>query len=332
MTGGKMKARGDGLFVRIEREMRLRSLLLVGGGVDFGSGLSFAHFQFLELVGLDIVRAVLCQDAHPRGELDEVVGFDDAFAVRRLDLAAHLGHLLEHLAVIGVFVFQAAQQPAAHSADFLRVERKPLYLCHLYGHLFEIGQVSGAATRSAAHRKRAAHLGVVALVYLAQLDSHAEYGRQRAHQVPEIDPPVRREVEDELGAVEGVFRVDELHVEPELRRLFAYGGERGGAVVEVALELRVVLGSGFAHHGLQGTDDLLFGHIAVGNCDGCVLKPPRGFHDDAVALLELDVLRVEVVDLVGVPELYADYDCHLCLTSSSENSSASVTAVVLTPK
>lgn len=142
MNGENEKvSRGAGPFLWVVSfvEMRLSKRELVIGVVEFGGGLAFADAKVVEGVGAYVVVAVFEQDADAGSLFDEVVLFDGAFAVGGFDLATHFGHLLVDFAVIGVFVFQTAHKPTAHTADFLRIEGETLDFRHFDGHLFKVG-------------------------------------------------------------------------------------------------------------------------------------------------------------------------------------------------
>ena len=188
----------------------------------------------------------------------------------------------------------------------------------------------GAAAGSAAGGEGAAHLGVVALVDLAEFDPDLEYGRERAHELAEIHSARRGEVEDEFAAVEGVLGVHGLHVQSQLLRFAADDGEGVVAVGEVFRRPGVVFGGGFAHHGFQGLHDFLVGDFAVAEHDFGVLQPARGLDYGVIVFFKSYVRGIEVVHLARPAEFDADYDCHLCLTSSMEKSRLSVTDRVST--
>ena len=230
-------------------------LVGVGEGVDVFGGLALADCHVFEVIRLDVKRAVFEHNFDTGGLLDEIVALDCAFAVCRADFASDFRHLLVHLAVIGVFIFQATHESAAHATDFLRVEREPLDLCHLYGHLFKVRQVSGAAARSSARSESTAHLCVVALVYLTKFDADFEDGCERAHEFSEIDSAVCGEIEYEFLAVEGVFGVDKLHVQPCVCDLFARDTECFHLVFKVFLHLLHIFRRCFSHDRLQWLND-----------------------------------------------------------------------------
>ena len=210
------------------------------------------------------------------------------------------------------------------------IEAQTLHFCHFYGHFFEVGQVCGAATRTTARSKCAAHFRVVAFVDLTKFDTNFEYRRKHAHKFSEIHSAFRREVEDELRAVKGIFCVHKLHVYVHFRHFFTDDFERVFLVLKVFFNAFYVLFGGFAHDGFQGLDDFVFAYFLVCDCACCVFLSARGFHNHAVALFKSEVFGIEIIHLVGVSEFYAYYYCHLCFASNIEKSKSSTVAITLT--
>src|SRR3990167_748269 len=74
-------------------------------------------------------------------------------------------------------------------------------------------QIRGTAQLPSAHTEPADDLGLVADADLFKLDTDAEDARQVLDQPAEIHPAFRNEKENDLAAVERIFRLDHLHIE-----------------------------------------------------------------------------------------------------------------------
>ena len=129
---------------------------------------------------------------------DEVVLFNCAFAIGGFDFASNLGHFLVDFAIIGVFVLQTAHKATTNTAYLLRVEGEALDFGHFDGHLFKVGQVSGATAGASTRRKSATHFCVVTLVDLSEFNAHLEDGCQNLDKLSKIHSAFCSKVEDEL--------------------------------------------------------------------------------------------------------------------------------------
>ena len=147
--------------------------------------------------------------------LAQQIDLDDRpAAVRRIDEGLHLRRGLDEILIGLLLVFQAAHEPAARAGDLRRIQTEILRLCHFDGNRLEIVEEFLAAEGSAAHAESADHLGLVAHADLPQLDASTEDGGQILDQLAEVHTAVRREEEQQLAAVKGTLRRDELHFEP----------------------------------------------------------------------------------------------------------------------
>src|SRR5581483_10524314 len=143
-----------------------------------------------------------------------------AAAARRV-VARALAAAAAVLDAFGVrqLVAQAALEPSAQTRQLRRVQAQVLLLRHLDRHRLERVQEGRAAQRAAAGAVPADHLRFVADADLAHLDARAEFARELAHQLAEVDARVGGEVEDQLRAVEGVLDARQLHREAALADL-----------------------------------------------------------------------------------------------------------------
>src|SRR5262249_50000016 len=124
-----------------------------------------------------------------------------------------------HALRVGKLVPQAALEAAAEAGQLRRVEAQILLLPHLDGARLDRLQERRAAQRPPAPAVAPVHLRLVAHADLAHLDARAELRGELAHEFPEIDAAVGREIEDQLRAVEGLFDARELHPEAALADL-----------------------------------------------------------------------------------------------------------------
>lgn len=178
-------------------------------------------------------------------------GNDGALPFGRGDFAAELGHFFIRLAVILVFIAEAAHQPAAQPADLARVERKPLHLRHFDGDFAEVRHCPGAAAFPAAGRDAAQKPRFVARADLPQFDAAVKGAGKVAHQFAEVDAVLRREEKEHFVPVEGEFAVDDLHREPVTVRLFLRGADRLRTAFEVLFALFAVFLRRDANDGAQ---------------------------------------------------------------------------------
>src|SRR3990170_2006382 len=205
-------------------------------------------------------------------------------------------------AVRVVLVDDAAHQPAAHAGEFRRVEREPLVLGHLHGDRLEVGEMGGAAELLAAGADPPHHPRLVADADLAHLDAGTKFVGQVLDQLPEIDPAVRREVEDRLAPVEEELGPHELH--RELSRFDP--GEAIGVGVPLApgvFLVRVeVVGGGRPDHLRERGLARVEGYVVDPLDDLPQDRTALGHHDRVVPLAERDPGAVVMARLAYAAE------------------------------
>ena len=269
----------------------------------------------------DLVQGILpqiegipfCPNAHLHLFPDDVDVGNVAGAVGGDALLAHLGQLFQGGLIIVLLVLEAAHQPAALARYLGRVEGEVLLLGHLDGHGLEIPQEGVAAQLPAAGAQAAQHLGLVPHADLAQLNAHFEYGSQVLHQFPEIDAAVGGEIEDDLGPVEGILRVHQLHLQLVLGDALladAEGLRLPGAVVFLPAD---ILGGGHPDHLFQGRHDLLVLYLPGPRDHLAQFNAPGGLHHHLVSRLRPYVGGVEIIYLARLFKADAYHRGHALL-------------------
>ena len=142
---------------------------------------------------------------------------------------------------LGQLVPEAALEAAAQPRQLRRVEAQVLLLGHLDRHRLERLEPRAAAQRPTARPVPAEHARLVADADLPHLDPAAELRRQFAHELPEIDPPFRREVEHQAGAVVQLLDARQLHGQRALADLQQADAERLALARLLATADRAVL-------------------------------------------------------------------------------------------
>ena len=191
-----------------------------------------------------------------------------------------------------------------------------LLLGHLDGHGPKIVQKLFAAHGPSAGSETAQHLRFVPDADLPKLDPGLEHVRKILHQLPEIHPVVRGEIEHHLAAGQVVLHVHQLHIEAVLRYLLLADGEGFLLLVPVVLPHAQVLVGGDPLHGLEGRDHLVVLHLRDAHGHVRVLHAPGRLHHDPLARLDIEIARVEIVDPAAVPEFNSDYLYHCFPTFS----------------
>ena len=115
-----------------------------------------------------------------------------------LDILSYAGHSLLSLLIGCLFILQTAHEPSAYTGYFGLVERKALFLCHLYGYRYEIVEERRAADGASAYAQAAEHFGFIPDAYLAKLESRFEYSGEVFNQFTEVHPPVSGEIKHYL--------------------------------------------------------------------------------------------------------------------------------------
>ena len=185
--------------------------------------------------------------------------------------------------------------------------------------LLEIAQIGAAAAFSAAHSESAAQLDVVALVKLAEFDAGVQSGGELLHELTEIHPFLRREIQHDALAVERNFRRNKFQRNPELLRLLLGDFQRarlGLFGLPVLIEISAVR---FAKHLFEFLLHGVFRDLVISFRDLSELVPLLGLHHDEIPL-GIDLLRgIEGINLLIFIEFYANDDRHLYFTSTSFN-------------
>jgi len=124
------------------------------------------------------------------------------------------------------------------------------------------------------------------------------------HQFPEVDPPVGREVEDDLAPVEEVLGAHQLHGEGALPDPFHAERRRVGLPAGVFLVRQQVLGGRGPEHLVVNDLRILRGEALKPMDDHAQRDTPVGLDHGVVALGERHSRAVEVEDLADAPKAY----------------------------
>ena len=130
-----------------------------------------------------------------------------------------------------------------------------------------------------------------------------ENSGQGLHQLPEVHPLVRGEVEQNFAAVKGALRAHKLHIQTMLLD-FLHTHIVGPLLPRPVLghDLQILLGSP-AEDLTQRGDNLIAPDKVVGTGAGAELRPPGGIHNDRVTGDKLHAVRVKIVNLLPRAEL-----------------------------
>ena len=228
---------------------------------------------------------------------------DRAAAVRRVHQRFRLGRGLEQILIGRLLVVEAAHQAAAGAGDLGGIQAEILRLCHFDGHGLEILQKFPAAEGAAADAQTADHLGLVAHADLAQLYAGAQDGGQRLYQLTEVHPSVRREKEEDLAAVKGIFRGNELHFQPQLRDLLLADLQSTFFTLAVFRVDALVLRRGDTDHRAQRRDDFVRLHLVVAVDAAAEFRPAGGVDDHLVPGADREVPGGEEIGFCAGAEL-----------------------------
>ena len=268
--------------------------------------------------------AVLHREAHLGLFRDGVVLKDRTRSVHGHDLFADLRHLFLHIFIGMLFVLQTAHQPAAKARNLGRAERKILLLCHLDGNGAEIVQKRLTADGTTARTEAAQHLCLVTHTDLAKLDACFQRVCKVLDQLAEVHPLVCGEVEHDLAAIERVLHVHELHVQLVILDLLQANGERFALFGGILGTKPLVLVGGKADDRLERRDQLAFLHLFYGAGNLTEFQPTCRFHDDAVAILQQKLQRIEIIDSSARFKFYSYYFNHVCPFLSKPPASRSI--------
>ena len=134
-----------------------------------------------------------------------------------------------------------------------------------------------------------------------------EHGGKLFDELTEVDALIGGEIEDDLGAVEGVFHIDKLHIQPAVSDLFLADG------IGIARGLKIffvdgrILFVGDAKDRLQWFRNVAVRQPMGGQADAGVFDAARSFDDDVVVGIDLLTAAVKIIYFSGVLKLHA-YD------------------------
>ena len=117
-------------------------------------------------------------------------------------------------------MLQAAHQPAAHTGYFGGIQGKILFLRHFNGYRHKFRQVGMAAKPPPADTDPSQDFGFIPHADLTQFDPRLKHTCQILYQLPEVDPSVCCKIKQHFIVIKGIFRINELHVQPMLADFF----------------------------------------------------------------------------------------------------------------
>src|SRR5262245_39219411 len=120
-----------------------------------------------------MVRVVLVEP-HRDELLQNLQGEDHARARRSIDWLAQSRHDRFHLAILLVFITQAAKQSTTHAGNFAWIDRQILSLCHVHRNFGIDRQPRATAECASASAKPTQESCLVARPYLLELDTALE--------------------------------------------------------------------------------------------------------------------------------------------------------------
>ena len=212
------------------------------------------------------------------------------------------------LLLVGLLlVAQTAHKSATVARDLGGIEREILLLCHLNGHLTEIGEEACAAKGSAANAETADKLCLVTNTDLTKLDTGAEHRSQVLNKLAEIHSAVGGKVEEKLGVIEGVLRFYQLHVQLVDKDLVTRNAEGFLFFFMVLLIVENIFSSSDSDNRAQGRNDLLVGDETVGKPYLTEFRTSCRVYNGVLATSCLAVSCGKVIDLTRLFEADADY-------------------------
>ena len=138
---------------------------------------------------------------------------------------------------------------------------------------------------------------------MAQLDAGVENARQILYQFPEIHPLVGGEEKQDFAAVKGVFRRNQLHIQPVIGDFVQADFVGPLFLGPVFRHLMLILGRGLPQHGPQGGHHVLPGDGMVAGGAQAVFRPPGGIDNQVIAGFAVQAGGVKIINLLSGPEL-----------------------------
>ena len=227
-----------------------------------------------------------------------------ALPFRRHDDVARARHPGMGVLVSFLLVFQAAQQATAAAGDLRRVERKVLVLGHLdrYRHQFVGNDVAAQLPAAHAHIRQRSRASSRTPIWRSSIRIW-KMPSQILDQVPEIDPAVGGEVEQDLVLVKGVFDIDQMHVQTAGRRFWPAQILKASASL-TRLASNWTMSSGVATRmiSLSGATSFSAGSSMTSSETNAQLDTLDGFNDHGVTLVQQVLTGVEMIGFSGSVE------------------------------
>ena len=279
---------------------RDRRKILRDGRIVFPRLAAAQDADIAVFVGADGLRMIL--HAHLDALPQEIDIRDGAAPVGRIDKGLILRRGAQKIFIGVLLVLEAAHQPPADAGNFGRIQAEILRLGHLDRDRLEIVEEFAAAEGPSADAESADHLRLVAHADLAQLNARAEYGGEVLDQLPEVHTPVGGEEEEQLAAVEGALRRDQLHFELVFRDLLQADVKGALLLFEIRSVDMLVLRRRKAEDLPQRRNDLRGGHLVISGGADAVFHAARGVHNDVVARGDGQLARIKEIVFCVVAE------------------------------
>ena len=142
-----------------------------------------------------------------------------------------------------------------------------------------------------------------------------ENGGQILHQLPEVHPLVGGEVEQNLAAVKGHLRGNQLHIQPVLRDFFHADVVSLFLLGPVVRRDALILSRGLAQNSAQRGHHILLCNSVIATGTDTVFRPPGGVDNHMIPGPEGLPVGVKIVNLLSGAELDV-HDLHALLRGS----------------
>ena len=156
-------------------------------------------------------------------------------------------------------------------------------------------------------------LGLITYADLPKLDPGMKYRSQVLYEIPEVDPSVCRKIKQDLGIIEGVFTVDQLHFQTALMDLLQADIQGLYLFLFILRRTGNILFRCQTHNLLKGLHDLvvrlfmrLYDHFPE-------LDAAGSFHHYFISFVQFQTAGRKVIDLSGPAEPHACYCSHKIL-------------------